>query len=285
MAATNETNESHRVNRRRLRRLSPETVDRVRLPGYRLIGRLNQPRSGHRYLLVFSHMRAGSTLLAQVLAHHDDIVGFGELFLPIRESKDLLALAGKCQARLGIRDPLAGRIVLDKILHDYLAPPDITTRLGDASVDSLVLLREPGEAIPSMMSTFGFSVEMAVSYYQNRVSELAQFADGSTAALTFADLTERSETTLQFLSEHLALDPPLTSQFAYDSRTTGDATVNIRHGRILNADQRDLTTDRFKERPTIEAKLLSDCQRLYDETITALRRRCPVPPGFAAGTT
>ncbi|MEO0492043.1 MAG: hypothetical protein AAF081_01355 [Actinomycetota bacterium] len=276
---------NYTTNEARVSGVSPKLVDLVRLPAYRTIGRVLRRGRAPRRILILGHMRAGSTLLSEVIAAHPSVLGFGELFLPVRGPKDLWAIDGKCQLRAGSRTSARGEIVLDKLLHDYLSPLDVGARLRNADTALLFLVRSPDGSVPSMISTFGFREKRAVDYYTSRIDTLATMTDsiipGATSAVTFHDVTERQDSTLEFLSEHLRLDPPLTGRFSRSERTTGDRTTNIAQGRILSSDERSTTDERTAERPMLSDDALAECWASYDRCVEALRRTCAVPPGFA----
>src|SRR5262245_8745309 len=98
----------------------------------------------HSPLFVLSHMRSYSSLLSHVLGSHPEIDGYCETHLRYRWGLDLWHLRRKVQRLTG--EPLRGRYVLDKILHDY---PIARGILASQHTRAVFLLREPADVIQS----------------------------------------------------------------------------------------------------------------------------------------
>lgn len=259
--------------------ISPDRLNQVRLPLYRTLGRALRRSTPPRRILILSHMRAGSTLLSEVISAHPSVLGFGELFLRYEQPRDLWAGDGKIQLRAGLRPSARGEVILDKLLHDYLSPIDVIDRLEGAETTFVFLVRSPDAAVPSMMSTFGSTLDEAVEHYLERVATLAEMASVGeprrTFAVTFDDLTERADETLDFLSGHLDLDPPLTGSYSRSFRTTGDVSTNLASGRILAAADRTPSS-----RSDVPDAALTECRRIHEQCVSVLAERCVTPSGF-----
>ena len=254
----------------------------MRLPLYRTLGRALRRTAPPRRVLILSHMRAGSTLLSEVISAHPSVLGFGELFLRYDEPRDLWAGDGKIQVRAGLRPSARGEVILDKLLHDYLSPIDVIDRLEGTGTTFVFLVRSPDDAVPSMMSTFGHSLDASVGHYLERVATLAEMAavgePGRALAVTFDDVTERADETLAFLSGHLALDPPLTGSYSRSVRTTGDLSGNLASGRILPGSEREAPSRR-----DVPEAALAECRVVHEHCVQVLAEHCLTPPGFASG--
>ena len=97
-------------------------------------------------LFVLSHMRSYSSLLSHVLGSHPDIDGYCETRLRYRFPLDVMRLHWKVTRLTG--EPLRGRFVLDKILHNYAVSRAI---LENPRTRAVVLLREPREVGQSII--------------------------------------------------------------------------------------------------------------------------------------
>src|SRR5688572_27511814 len=73
-------------------------------------------RKRRSLLLVLSHMRSYSSVLSHVLGSHPEIDGYCETHIRYRLSLDVHRLGWKVRALTG--EPLSGRFVLDKVLHN-----------------------------------------------------------------------------------------------------------------------------------------------------------------------
>ncbi len=74
-------------------------------------------RYAGRFLFIVSHMRSFSSLLCHILGSHPEISGYAEAQLSYFSRLDLQRLARKVQQITG--NPVLGRYVLDKILHNH----------------------------------------------------------------------------------------------------------------------------------------------------------------------
>src|SRR4051812_40983666 len=83
--------------------------------------RRNAPRE-RRYLLLLSHMRSYSSLLAHVLGSSPEVDGYGETLLRYQLPLDLWRL--RRQVRRSTGQPLRGTWLLDKVLHNRIKPLD-----------------------------------------------------------------------------------------------------------------------------------------------------------------
>jgi len=193
-------------------------------------------------LFVFSHMRSYSSLLSHVLGSHPDIDGYCETHLRYNFPFDVLRLQWRVRKLTG--EPLRGRYVLDKILHNFTISPSI---LESRRLRAVVMLRHPADALQSIlhMGTHldplaqNTNLEHVTDYYVARLERLTELARkvGSRAAFVESDaLLERPDETLQFLQEHLQLSEPLEKRYRSFAKTGkpkfGDPSPAIHTGEI-----------------------------------------------------
>jgi hypothetical protein len=216
--------------------------------------------------MILSHMRSGSSLLTQLLASHDEIVGYGELFLGYRRRSDLWALNGKALSVSGQKTP-RGKYAIDKVLHDYLLETDNYARIAE-EVRPIILVREPAGSIGSLITSFGMSGADAFEYYTGRLRTLARYVEaGGAVALSYEQLIHRTNEVFHLLEQFLDLEVPL--QETYRPRSRGsDPSANLRAGRILRDDK---VVD---HRATVEESLLRRAEYEYARTWDRLTECC-----------
>jgi hypothetical protein len=155
---------------------------------------------------------------------------------------DVLRLRRRVRKLTG--EPLRGRYVLDKILHNYAISPSI---LDARRTRAVLLLRQPFDVVQSIlhMGTHldplerNTNLEHVSSYYVARLERLAALAGqlGRRAAFVESEaLLERTDDTLEFLRDHLELSGPLQRHYRSFTKTGkpgfGDPSPAIRSGQI-----------------------------------------------------
>ena len=193
-------------------------------------------------LFVLSHMRSYSSLLAHVLGSHPDIDGYCETHLRYHFPFDVLRLHWRVRQLTG--EPLRGRYVLDKILHNYAISPRI---LASPRTRAVLLLRQPVEVVQSIlhMGTHldpverNTNLEQVTGYYVARLQRLADLARGLGRRAAFVEseaLLDLTDETLEFLRDYLELSGPLQRRYRSFSKTGepgfGDPSPAIRSGEI-----------------------------------------------------
>ncbi|HEU4625586.1 MAG TPA: hypothetical protein VFS52_12515 [Steroidobacteraceae bacterium] len=193
-------------------------------------------------LFILSHMRSYSSLLAHVLGSHPDVDGYCETHLRYYFRFDVLRLHWRVRKLTG--EPLRGRYVLDKILHNYAISPGI---LEDPRTRAVLLLREPVDVVQSILHMGqhldplerNTNLEHVGGYYLARLQALGGLARqlGRRAAfLESKALLERTDDALEFLRHHLELNGPLQRQYRSFAKTGkpgfGDPSPAIRSGEI-----------------------------------------------------
>ena len=103
--------------------------------------------AARRYLFVLGHMRSYSSLLCHILGSHPQIDGYCETHVKYRTRFDLLRLRSRVVKLTG--EPLSGRYVLDKVLHNY---PLASSILRSPNTLSIVLVRRPVPTVQSIVN-------------------------------------------------------------------------------------------------------------------------------------
>jgi hypothetical protein len=193
-------------------------------------------------LFILSHMRSYSSLLAHVLGSHPEIDGYCETHLRYHSPFDVLRLQWRVRKLTG--EPLNGRYVLDKILHNYAISARI---LENPRTRAVLLLRDPGDVVQSIlhMGTHldrverNTNLEQVTNYYVSRLQRLADLARqlGRRAAFVESEaLLNHTDAALEFLRDYLELNDPLQRRYRSFAKTGkpgyGDPSPAIRSGEI-----------------------------------------------------
>lgn len=221
-----------------------------------------------RRLVLLSHMRAGSSLLTQLIANNEAVDGYGELHLTYTEPHHLWGLNGKVIWVRKLARPRS-TIVIDKILHDHLLSPTDLGRME--GLEAMFLVREPSGTLASLSASFGLSQSDALDYYLSRLQTLADFTTcqpaGTAIALTYADVIHRTDDSFSLIEQALDLRTPLEDRYEPTTRG-GDPSANLRAGRILRGEKA------VHHRAEIDPTVLERAQSAYDETWELLATRC-----------
>jgi hypothetical protein len=233
-------------------------------------------RRKRRYLIVLGHMRAGSSLLTNIIANSREAAGYGETFTVYTSSWSYRLLVARIRLSLIRRGRfrVSAPLIVDKALHSPLTPR-IEVLISDAT-RIVFLIREGVRAVRSMMHEFEMSEQVAADYYVARVAELSGIAKALHARarpmmlLTYEELLEDSEAALRRLSEFAGLKEPLTSRFQprwnAGEPGIGDPSGRVRAGEIL-----------AKERPLDAVLSPETAERLrvaHRDALDALTRLC-----------
>jgi hypothetical protein len=222
-------------------------------------------------------MRSYSSVLSHVLGSHPQIDGYCETHLRYRFSFDLLRLKWRVRKLTG--EPLRGRYVLDKILHNYAVA---TAILDNPRTRGIILLRQPVDVVQSIvhmgrhldLNEQNSNVANATQYYVERLGQLAKLARafGQRAAFVESEtLMARTDETLGFLQDFLGLDSPLERRYRSCAKTGkpgyGDPSEMIHSGEIGR---------RSQQRPTysIPSALLAQAVTAHSECLSACRMNC-----------
>jgi hypothetical protein len=223
-----------------------------------------------RRAVLLGHMRSGSSLLTQIVASNPDVLGYGELYLPYRRRLSLWAVNGKTAWTGETRWPTAS-VVIDKVLHDYLASPADFSELAE-HLEVMFLIRDPASTLPSLAAAFGLSDQAAFDYYTTRLRTLeacaSTLATDQSIALTHQDLIERTADSLALVRDHLRLETPLSER--YQPRTRGgDLSPNILAGRILRDENKVV-----RHEAVVDESVLAAAHSVFERTRSTLASRC-----------
>ena len=212
---------------------------------FNALSRISLRRGDYRCIFILGHMRAGSTLLAHVLANHTECAGAGETHLSYQMPSDLPNLALKtCQM---LHNPLLRRrYFVDQINHPYVSDDVL---LSTRIYKCIILLREPGSTLKSMMSLSIWSEKEAVEIYVKRLKQLLHYGiilGGRAILVEYEDLVDRTQQTLDRLTDFLGFDPPLTPNYTTHRMTGripgfGDPSDNIKTGHIIRTPSHSIT--------------------------------------------
>jgi hypothetical protein len=244
------------------------------------------PWSARRYLFVLGHMRSYSSLLCHILGSHPQIDGYCETHVKYRTRLDLIRLRSRVVKLTG--EPLHGRYVLEKMLHNYAFAPSI---LRSPRTFALVSIRQPIAAVQSIVNmglhygavAWHRDLDAVVRYYEERLAMLVRLADELRGRVMFMEaeaLLSQTADVLQGIGDLLDLGEPLRSDYRRFAHTGeggfGDPSETITTGRVSNA-TRELRTPVI-----IPEALISRLEMAYATCLAALRERC-MPLEAAAG--
>ena len=243
----------------------PQLVLRLRrniaIAAFRLFDQLRS--TPHRYVLILSHMRSGSSLLLHLLMTSREVSGWGERNRTYRDARDLYALAIK--ANLSRPRRLLATVSVDQVNHTHFLPAE--ELLLHPRVVPIILYREPAESIGSMVDTFNrfgrFSVSEGIAHYRERVATLTRYArvlreHRDVLALTYDDLVLEPTIALRRLQDYVGLESPLSEEYSIYPFTgrQGDPSERISTGKILSP-RRDHGIQ-------MDATILQELQSLYE---------------------
>jgi hypothetical protein len=204
--------------------------------------RLKTRNEPHRFILMLSHMRSGSSLLTHILNTNPEISGYGENHADYHNPMDLNRLIFRTAWELKNFD-LSEKYVLDKILHDELVISE--ELLASEKMCFIFLLRRPQETLKSIVKIFSnskWNLDQAVDYYVSRLASLEKYAQGidnpeRCLFLSHEQLMHQTDQTFEVLQNFLAVGHPFTEEYEILPTTgkkfIGDSSKNIQKGRIV----------------------------------------------------
>jgi hypothetical protein len=234
--------------------------------------------SARRYLFVLGHMRCYSSLLCHILGSHPQIDGYCETHVKYRTRFDLLRLRSRVVKLTG--EPLRGRYVLDKVLHNYPFAPSI---LRSSNTFAVVMMRRPVPTVQSIVNmglhysdiAWYRDLDVVARYYEERVAALVRLADELRGRVMFMEaetLLSRTGDVLKSIGGLLELSEPLRSDYKRFAHTGeggfGDPSETITTGRV---------TDVVREPRTpvmLPAALVARLETAYAACSASLRDRC-----------
>jgi hypothetical protein len=240
-------------------------------------------RRSRGYLLLISHMRSHSTLLAHILGSQPEIDGYSELHRSYESQLELREMTRRIEEATGRRR--RGRYALDKLLHNTGRIDAATLRRDDVKV--IFLIRNPVDTIPSIVrmsraldrSLPEASPEGAVDYYVARLERIGQYSElvGPRAAFVESErLIDDTDAVLARLTRYLGLATslePTYQRFPLSGLPGhGDPSTNILAGRVLRDEERDRGGD---EPVDIPAEPMRAAVAAYESLLPAMRLRHP----------
>jgi hypothetical protein len=234
--------------------------------------------SARRHLFVLGHMRCYSSLLCHILGSHPQIDGYCETHVKYRTRFDLLRLRSRVVKLTG--EPLRGRYVLDKVLHNY---PFASSILRRPNTLAIVMVRRPVPTVQSIVNmglhysdiAWYRDLDVVARYYEERVAALVRLADELRGRVMFMEaetLLSRTGDVLQSIGGLLELSEPLRSDYKRFAHTGeggfGDPSETITTGRVTNAVREPRTP------VMLPAALIARLETAYAACSASLRDRC-----------
>ena len=256
-----------------------------RLDGHALAALQSAVSGGHRYLVLLSHMRSYSSVLAHVLGSSPQIQGYGETQVRFRNVFDVWRFR-RSVARSTGRPPQSPWL-LDKVLHNDIRPVD--RFVGRERVRPLIFLRRPERTLQSLValarsqrSVASYAdVQAGCDYYVRRLHRLREDGErfGRQALYFEAEaLVLQPEPLLQALGQWLGLAQPLSPAYRLGRQSGqagfGDSSPNIRAGTVLG--QERSTTHSIGV--SLDPAVLAEAQAAYMRCRAALVRHCTSLP-------
>jgi hypothetical protein len=233
---------------------------------------------GRQYLFVLGHMRSYSSLLCHILGSHPQIDGYCETHVKYRTRLDLIRLRSRVVKFTG--EPLRGRYVLEKMLHNY---PFAHSIVRSPQIRAVMLVRQPLPAVQSIVNmglhysdiAWYRDLEAVARYYEERLAMLVRLADQLRGRVMFIEaesLLTRTPEVLHGIGSLLNLSEPLRSdyrRFAHTGeRGFGDPSEAISAGRVTNGTREPRT------RVIVPAALTARLEMAYAACSASLRDRC-----------
>ncbi len=240
------------------------------------------------YLLLLSHMRSYSSLLAHLLGASPEVDGYGETQLRYRSPLDLLRLRWDIRRSTGA--PLQGRWLLDKQLHNRIHAID--RWVPAQRVRALIFIREPGPTLNSLLALAQANgggqpladPQRACDYYVSRLHRLREDGErlGRRAGVFDAEqLLRQPEPLLAAIAGFLGLREVPAASYRPGRRTGedgyGDPSPRIQAGRVL-APRQAAGDDGAPDGPPLPAEVLAEARAAWQRCRAALWR-CATPLG------
>jgi len=230
------------------------------------------------YLFVLGHMRSYSSLLCHILGSHPQVDGYCETHVKYRTRLDLIRLRSRVAKFTG--EPLRGRYVLDKVLHNY---PFAASIVRSPQTRAIMLVRRPLPTVQSIMNMGLYYSDVAwyrdldavARYYEERLAMLVRLAgqlQGRVIYIEAESLLTRTADVLQGVGRLLSLSEPLRPDYRRFAHTGeggfGDPSEAISSGRVSSAAHEPRTP------VIVPAPLASRLEIAYAACSASLRDRC-----------
>lgn len=245
-----------------------------------------------RYILLLSHPRCYTSLIAHIIGSHPEIIGSCETYTPLRDQWDLIRLRYRIYW-LNERKRV-GRYFFDKILLPGI--PISKTILNREDVTVLFTVRGPEQTLPSMISLgrdsrlkgmraggLGWELNQdpaySCDYYIGRLRDLEQWClemDGRALYFEANDLIERTADVLHALSRELRLSQDLSERYETFGHTGGGPDGRVPGGDISDRIKSGRIDRSRREYPDIIVPddLMQRARTAYEHCRSLLRERC-----------
>lgn len=230
-------------------------------------------------LLIFGHMRSGSTALANILTSRKEISGYGETHI----NYDGRGALGRLVVNQALRKAWEPRApyLLDKVLHnryDIECPEELYDSKG------IFIVRKPKQSVVSISKLFqglGKDIyntdEKAIRYYIRRLDRLMDlwksFPEDRRVGLSHSELVADPDAALEQISTMLEINPPLTNTYSSHSASVvgggGDPVASWKHNKIVKQSARDAKPVRPLEAPPALQELAQEKFEMITEEFSA----------------
>lgn len=207
-----------------------------------------------KFLLIFGHMRSGSTMLSHILMSHPEVQGLGESNRVYNASSDFWKLVLKCTTKRPL-SLFKQNFFLDQINHNYLLQN--TELIKSSQFFIIILVRVPHHSTASLMRLSeefydsAWNCEKAERYYIERLNYLKQLQNdwmnsANLVQVDYDSFLSNPDSHLQKLSAMLRLQTPLNRDYKIFSFTgkKGDPSPDIQTGTIIRSSEKHKNTDR-----------------------------------------
>ncbi|NEP37874.1 MAG: sulfotransferase [Okeania sp. SIO2G4] len=203
----------------------------------------------YKFIFILSHMRSGSSLLANILSSHTEILGYGETHIQYASEFDLNKLVFKVHHKTqNIRRwqdlkklRMNHKYILDKALHNKIFLDE--KLLTSENLYSIFLIRDPERTIASILDLKPhWSEEKVLTYYLNRLSTLERYAKlinskERTLIISYDQLLNQTDLVFDALKKVLGTQSEFSEEYKVTNKTgrpgIGDSKENIKAGRIV----------------------------------------------------
>lgn len=266
-----------------LNALKSFTKQIIKFAVYKLYsGQLKYTRHPCPILFILGHTRSGSSLLANILASHSEILGIGETWITYKSANDFKILVKHIHWKLR-KFWISSYYALDKILHNHFIQ-DSSILIND-DIKVIFIIRSPEDSLASILK-MGIRFdplwieEDALLYYCNRLSALENYAQVANDKnkcffLTYDILVKETELTLQALQKFLKLSTLPSKNYNVTNLTgclgLGDDSPNIRSGTVLSTHKSSAADIK------ISSEILTKAKLAYSACSATLLEYCSVP--------